>query len=117
MTPTEKLVKALDDRQFCESLEMMKSEDEVMAAFAAKGISKEDMEDAEKVRESKEFSAEELAGVTGGELLRWVVKSGTKVLRAAPDALACNRHTNWGTNGRACICGMHNVRSIVKMLI
>jgi len=105
MTATEKIVKVLDDQLFCETLKGMETEEEVKAAFATKGITENDLNEAKESGDGKELTSAELAGVSGG--LAWtsaVFWVGGVVI---PSALQCNTHTNWGRNGKKCICGMH----------
>ena len=58
-----------------------------------------------EIPDEEELDADALDGVSGGGSITAVGALGFTL--AMLDGLKCNKHTNWGRNGKSCICGMH----------
>lgn len=57
-----------------------------------------------EIPDEEELDADALDGVAGGALPAVALLGG---VIAIAEGLKCNKHTNWGRNGKKCICGMH----------
>ena len=109
MSVQEKLVQTMYDESFCEVLLNAKNESEAKAAFVGKGFAESEFEELRTAQASSELSEDELGAVAGGVVGTTIAICSFMGASAVTIAklLKCNQHTNWGRNGKKCICGMH----------
>lgn len=101
-----KLEELMKNEQVVEKLKIAKSEEQFLSVLSENGVSMsiEELNSImDKITESKELNEDDLQDAAGG--WGWpVITVGSKIII---DALKCNKHTNWGRNGKKCICGYH----------
>ena len=102
----KKLTELLGNEEFIEKIKGIDSKEQFLSLLSDNGvyISEEALDQfVDKLAEDKELTEEDLQDISGG--WAWtVITNGSKILI---DALKCNKHTNWGRNGKKCICGYH----------
>lgn len=103
MAFSKEFIDLVQNEETAEQLNALKTEAEVNAFFEAHGVDAQ-AEMANIPEESEELNEEDLDDVSGG--IGW----GTlgKLGKTAWNLYKCNKHTNWGRNGKKCICGVHS---------
>ncbi len=114
----EKIVKTLCDKEVYDAFMTADSVETAVSVLKGAGVEVTVEELAtymESIEDDDELTEENLDDVAGGITLG----IGTIVLGSAALAkvLKCNQHTNWGKNGKKCICGYHtSLKNVVKLL-
>ena len=91
-----------EQKEFAQALGKYKTEEEAKEYLASQGVHLSE-KDLEVLNSSGELDEASLENVSGG----WagiVIKYGIPLLSYI---WKCNAYTNWGRNGRHCICGFH----------
>ncbi len=94
------------NEEFLKKLESAKSSAETIKLFNDYGvqITEDELGIAmESLGQDKELDEKQLDNVAGG----WAVEVIIAGCQMIPSILKCNKHTNWGRNGKKCICGYH----------
>lgn len=85
--------------------------EEAVALFKEFGVEMTEAEFEEimaSIPDEEELDADSLEEVSGGVIgTLGAVITIAKGASIASKALKCNKHTNWGRNGKSCICGYH----------